>query len=74
MSQQYLLPVDWDAMQSVVLAVLKEDLDTLRDEWTRVFETKKGLIFSHDPAEDLEELSRHIQAYKTILKYYGKTV
>lgn len=69
---KYLIPVNWEAMQSLMVKVLKEDLDSLINDWNKVYKAKKGMIWSTDFQEDLEEISSHISAYKKILKYYGK--
>lgn len=69
---KYLISVNWEAMQSVMVMVLKEDLASLRNDWNKVYKTKKGMIWSTDFQEDLEEISSHISAYKKLLKYYGE--
>jgi hypothetical protein len=70
----YNLPIDWDAMQKITAAVLIEDLDSLRTDWNTVYGRGEGMVFSREREEDLAEMSRHIQAFKMLIKYYGGTV
>lgn len=67
----YNLNVEWEAIQSIVITVLKEDLESLRADWQRVYEKQEGYVFSHDKREDLEQISEHISAYKKLIRYYG---
>lgn len=67
----YNLKVDWDAIQHVVVQVLKEDLESLRKDWIAVYNSDDGYVFSKDKREDLEQISEHISAYKKLIRYYG---
>jgi hypothetical protein len=69
----YWLPVDWEALEKVIVTVLKEDLDNLRKEWETVYQGTEGMVFHMDRKEDLDEISDHIQAYKKVIRYYGGT-
>lgn len=69
----YNLPVDWDAMQHITVAVLKEDLESLRKNWNDVYGDNKVKVFSHNRDDDLEQISEHIGAFKKLIKYYGGT-
>jgi hypothetical protein len=70
----YNLPIDWDAMQKITAAVLIEDLDSLLTDWNTVYGRDRGMVFSLEREEDLAEMSKHIQAFKLLIKYYGGTV
>jgi hypothetical protein len=70
----YNLPIDWDAIQKITAAVLIEDLDSLRTDWNTVHGRDRGMVFSLEREEDLAEISKHIQAFKLLIKYYGGTV
>lgn len=67
----YNLKVDWEAIQHIVVQVLKEDLDSLRKDWVSVYESEAGHVFSKDKREDLEQISEHITAFKKLIRYYG---
>ena len=70
----YSLPIDWDAMQPIVAAVLIEDLESLYTDWHYVFVHTEGRVFSLDREEDLAEISKRIDAFKLLIKYYGGEV
>lgn len=67
----YNLKVEWEALQHIVIQVLREDLDALRKDWVRVYEGTNGHVFNKDRRADLEEISEHITAYKKLIAYYG---
>lgn len=67
----YTLKVDWPEVEGILLQVLKEDLDGLRRDWENVYKTQKGFVFSHNAAEDLEQISELISAYKKVIRYHG---
>ena len=69
--KQYHLPVDWMAMNEVVLAVLREDFGSLKDDLSKVLATRKGYMFSLDPEEDAEKIIDLISAYKKVIHHYG---
>ena len=69
--KRYNIPVDWDAMQPLIISVLNETLDDIRRDWEKVYTTKRGFVFSTDYEDDLEQLSAHITAFKKIIRYHG---
>jgi hypothetical protein len=70
----YNLPIDWDAMQKITAAVLIEDLNSLHTDWNTVYGRSEGMVFTRQRDEDLAEISKHIAAFKLLIKYYGGTV
>jgi hypothetical protein len=70
----YSLPINWDAMQPIVAAVLIEDLESLCTDWYKVYVHTEGRVFSLDREEDLAEISKRIDAFKLLIKYYGGEV
>jgi hypothetical protein len=67
----YLLSVDWEAVQSLTVSVLKEDLVSLQKDLLRAENADRGFAFSLDRDEDIEHIKRHIDAYQLLIKYYG---
>jgi hypothetical protein len=67
----YNLKVDWEAIQHIVVQVLKEDLDSLRMDWVKVYGSEEGYVFNKDKRADLEEICEHISAFKKLIRYYG---
>jgi len=68
---RYSIPVDWEAMQDAVAAVLNEDLRSFEESLKRVNDTNRGYMFEIDPKDDAKEIKRHIKALKRVLEYYG---
>jgi hypothetical protein len=54
--------------------VLIEDLNSLHTDWNTVYGRSEGMVFTRQRDEDLAEISKHIQAFKMLIKYYGGTV
>jgi hypothetical protein len=54
--------------------VLIEDLNSLHTDWNTVYGRSEGMVFTRQRDEDLAEISKHIAAFKLLIKYYGGTV
>ena len=69
----FTVSIDWPSAQGILLQVLKQDLECLRADWNKRYESKHDSlgIFSNNVQEDLEQISAHISAYKKIIEYYG---
>jgi len=39
---KFLLSVDWDSAQSLLISILKDNLDNLRNDWDKVYKEKRG--------------------------------
>lgn len=70
----YSVPVNWDAMQGIIVSVLREDMESLQQDLQKVCKTGKGFVYSMDPDVDAEHLSDLLSAYRKIIKYYGGEV
>ena len=60
-----------EGVNDIVRSDLTNSLDNLKDDLKR---RKKGdsiAIFHMEKDEDIDELKRHIEAFKLVLKYYG---
>jgi protoporphyrinogen oxidase len=63
-----------EQVDSIVIQELQSMLQHAERDLRRRKAGKCGVIFRHDVKEDLEEIKRHIDAFKTILKYWGANV
>jgi protoporphyrinogen oxidase len=63
-----------EQVDSIVIQELQSMLQCAESDLKRRKAGKCGVIFRHDVKEDLEEIKRHIDAFKTILKYWGANV
>lgn len=63
--------LDWETVDNIITTQLKENLvDLERDLENR----KEGYgigVFHTDAAEDAKEITRHVEALKTVLEFYG---
>lgn len=69
----YAIKLDHDEASSLVVNVLQDNLDSLRNDWERVNKDNKGFIWEGDPDLDREIISEHISAIKKIIRYHGGT-
>lgn len=74
MNDKYNLSVEWEAVQSLVVSVLKEDMNSLYNDMLSVHSKTNGMVFSLDKDEDISEMAKHLDAFKLIIKYYGGNV
>lgn len=74
MNDNYSLSVEWEAAQSLVMSVLKEDMTSLHNDMLSVHGKTSGMVFSLDKDKDISEMAKHLDAFKLIIKYYGGNV
>lgn len=72
--ETYRVPVEWDAFQSIMVSAMIEDYKQLNQDFMRVYDTKKGFVFSTDPAEDMQRISAARVSLRDVIEYYGGTV
>ena len=62
--------LEWDAVDSIVVQVLKDQYNGLKEELDRRLNGKETLgIFSNDKEEDIAEIQKHLDSIKTVLSY-----
>ena len=62
--------LEWDAVHSIVVQVLKDQYNGLKEELDRRLNGKETLgIFSNDKEEDIAEIQKHLDSIKTVLSY-----
>ena len=73
MSRKITIELDWDTIDKITTSSMKSLVESLEDdlekrkkgkEWVAIFDTNKK--------KDIAEIKRHIDAFKTVLKYYGE--
>lgn len=62
--------IDYEAADAIVLASLKDVLETLEKDLANRTPGSLG-IFERDYEEDVKILKKHIKAFKRVMKYYG---
>ena len=62
--------LEWDAVDSIVVQVLKNQYNGLKEELDRRLNDKETLgIFLPDKEEDIAEIQRHLDSIKIVLQY-----
>ena len=72
MNKKITVELDWDTIDQITTSSMKSLVESLEDD----LEKRKGgtgmAIFHKDKRKDIAEINRHIDAFKTVLKYYGE--
>ncbi len=63
-----------EQVDSIVIQELQSMLQCAESDLKRRKAGKCGVIFDQDIQKDIAEIKRHIDAFKTILKYWGANV
>ncbi len=73
MNKKITVELDWDTIDKVATCAMKSVLENLEVD----FENRKAgigmAIFDKNKKKDIAEIQRHIDAFKTVLKYYGES-
>ena len=67
---KFTVELEWDAVDSIVVQVLKNQYNGLKKDLDRRRNDKETLgIFSNDKEEDVACIWRHLDSIKTVLSY-----
>ena len=67
---KFTVELEWDAVDSIVVQVLKNQYNGLKKDFDSRLNDKETLgIFSHDKGEDIAEIQKHLDSIKTVLSY-----
>ena len=67
---KFTVELEWDAVDSIVVQVLKDQYNGLKEELDRRLNDKETLgIFLPDKEEDIAEIQRHLDSIKIVLSY-----
>ena len=76
MNKKVTIELDWNTIDYITTCSMKGLVESLEDN----LEKRKGgtgiktlAIFHKDKKKDIAEIKRHIDAFKTVLKYYGES-
>lgn len=73
MDKKVTVELDWDTIDKITTSSMR---DLLEDFESNLERRKKGAIgssvFYTDKNKDIAEIKRHIDAFKTVLEYYGE--
>jgi len=72
MNKKITFELDWDTIDKVTTCSMKGLVESLEDDLGKRKAGNGMAIFHKDKKKDIAEIKRHIDAFKTVLKYYGE--
>ena len=74
MNKKVTIELDWDTIDHITTCSMKGLVESLEDDLEKRKAGTGMAIFHKDKKKDIAEIKRHIDAFKTVLKYYGEGV
>ena len=72
MSKKVTVELDWDTIDKVATCAMKSVLENLEVDLENRKDGTGMAIFDTNKKKDIAEIKRHIDAFKTVLEYYGE--
>ena len=72
MNKKITVELDWDTIDKITISSMKSLVESLEDDLEKRKAGTGMAIFHKDKRKDIAEINRHIDAFKTVLKYYGE--
>ena len=72
MSKKVTVELDWDTIDKITTSSMKSLVENLEDDLKKRKAGTGMAIFHKDKKKDIAEIKRYIDAFKTVLKYYGE--
>ena len=66
------IELDWETIDKVTTCSMKGLVESLEDDLEKRKAGTGMAIFDKNKKKDIAEIQRHIDAFKTVLKYYGE--
>ena len=71
MNKKITVELDWDTIDKVTTCSMKSAVESLEDDLEKRKAGTGMAIFDTNKKKDIAEIKRHIDAFWTVLKYYG---
>ena len=71
MNKKVTIELDWDMIDKITTCSMKGLVESLEDDLEKRKAGTGLAIFDTNKKKDIAEIKRHIDAFKTVLKYYG---
>ena len=71
MNKKITVELDWDTIDKVTTCSMKSLVESFEDDLEKRKAGTGMAIFHKDKRKDIAEINRHIDAFETVLKYYG---
>lgn len=72
MNKKVTVELDWDTIDKITTSSMQSHVESLEDDLEKRKAGTGMAIFHKDKKKDIAEINRHIDAFKTVLKYYGE--
>ena len=72
MNKKVTVELDWDTIDKITTSSMQSHVESLEDDLQKRKAGTGMAIFHKDKRKDIAEINRHIDAFKTVLKYYGE--
>ena len=66
-----MVELDWDTVDNIIVTQLKEGLQSMRQDYENRSTGNGMAIFDKDRDFDVAQIKHHIEAFETLIKYYG---
>jgi hypothetical protein len=73
MDKKITVELDWDTIDKVTTCAMKSVLENLEVDLENRKKDKGIAVFDTNKKKDIAEIKRHIDAFKTVLKYFGES-
>lgn len=73
MNKKITVELDWDTIDKITTCSMKGLVESLEDDLEKRKAGTGMAIFDKNKKKDIAEIQRHIDAFKTVLKYYGES-
>ena len=72
MNKKITVELDWDTIDRITTSSIETLVECLEADLQKRKAGTGMAIFHKDKKKDIAEIKRHIDAFKTVLKYYGE--
>jgi hypothetical protein len=72
MNKKITVELDWDTIDKITTCSMKSVVENLGYDLEKRKAGTGMAIFDKNKKKDIAEIQRHIDAFKTVLKYYGE--
>lgn len=72
MNKKITVELDWDTIDKVTTCSMKGLVESLEEDLEKRKNGTGMAIFHENKKKDIAEIKRHIDAFQTVLKYYGE--
>ena len=72
MNKKVTVELDWDTIDKITTSSMQSHVESLEDDLEKRKAGTGMAIFHKDKKKDIAEINRHIDAFRTVLEYYGE--